>query len=104
MAIIVKGQITITKGFDTWQKMVYQQDGKLEEHGIKFLLAGTEKENPDQLHVIMMFPSMEAIQAFRDDEELTEMRREAGAVIESNVMTPISDDYFTNYPDAFIKN
>ena len=104
MAIIVKSQITITKGFDTWQKMVYQQDGKLDEHGIKFLFAGTEKENPDQLHVIMMFPSMEAIQAFRDDEELTEMRREAGAVIESNVMTPISDDYFTNYPDAFIKN
>ena len=104
MARIVKGQITITKGFDTWQKMVYQQDGKLEEHGIKFLFAGTEKENPDKLHVIMMFPSMEAIQAFRDDEELTEMRREAGAVIESNVMTPISDDYFTNYPDAFIKN
>jgi uncharacterized protein (DUF1330 family) len=104
MAIIVKGQITITKGFDAWQKMVYQQDGKLEEHGIKFLFAGTEKENPDQLHVIMMFPSMEAIQAFRDDAELTEIRREAGAVIESNVMTPISDDYFTNYPDAFIKN
>jgi hypothetical protein len=52
----------------------------------------------------MMFPNMEAIQAFRDDEELTEKRREAGAVIESGVMTPISDDYFTNYPDAFIKN
>ena len=38
------------------------------------------------------------------DEELTEKRREAGAVIESAQMTPISDDYFTNYPDAFIKN
>ena len=24
---------------------------------------------------------------------------EAGAVIESAVMTPISDDYFTNYPN-----
>ena len=104
MAILVKGQITITKGFDTWQKMVYEQDGKLEEHGIKFLFAGTERENPDQLHVVMMFPNMEAIQAFRDDDELTEKRREAGAVIESGVMTPISDDYFTNYPDAFIKN
>ena len=104
MAILVKGQITITKGFDTWQKMVYEQDGKLEEHGIKFLFAGTEKENPDQLHVIMMFPNMEALQAFGADEELTEKRREAGAVIESAVMTPISDDYFTNYPDAFIKN
>ena len=104
MAILVKGQITITKGFDTWQKMVYEQDGKLEEHGIKFLFAGTEKENPDQLHVIMMFPNMEALQAFGADEELTEKRKEAGAVIESAVMTPISDDYFTNYPDAFIKN
>ena len=104
MAILVKGQITITKGFDTWQKMVYEQDGKLEEHGIKFLFAGTEKENPDQLHVIMMFPNMEALQAFGADEELTEKRREAGAVIESAVMTPISGDYFTNYPDAFIKN
>ena len=104
MAILVKGQITITKGFDTWQKMVYEQDGKLEEHGIKFLFAGTEKENPDQLHVVMMFPNMEALQAFGADEELTEKRREAGAVIESAVMTPISDDHFTNYPDAFIKN
>ena len=104
MAILVKGQITITKGFDTWQKMVYEQDGKLEEHGIKFLFTGTEKENPDQLHVVMMFPNMEALQAFGADEELTEKRREAGAVIESAVMTPISDDYFTNYPDAFIKN
>ena len=104
MAILVKGQITITKGFDTWQKMVYEQDGKLEEHGIKFLFAGTERENPEQLHVVMMFPNMEAIQAFRDDDELTEKRKEAGAVIESGVMTPISDDYFTNYPDAYIKN
>ena len=104
MAILVKGQITITKGFDTWQEMVYEQDGKLEEHGIKFLFAGTEKENPDQLHVVMMFPNMEALQAFGADEELTEKRKEAGAVIESAVMTPISGDYFTNYPDAFIKN
>ena len=104
MTIIVKGQITITKGFDTWKKLVYEQDGKLEEHGIKFLFTGTERENPDQLHIVMMFPNMEAIQAFRDDDELTEKRRAAGAVIESGVMTLISEDYFTNYPDAYIKN
>ena len=76
----------------------------MEEHGIKFLFAGTERENPDQLHIVMMFPNMEAIQAFRDDDELTEKRRAAGAVIESGVMTLISEDYFTNYPDAYIKN
>jgi len=54
--------------------------------------------------IIMAFPSMEVLQAFGANEELTEIRREAGAVIESGVMTPISEHYFTNYPDAFIKH
>jgi hypothetical protein len=31
MAIIVKSSIKITKGFDTWQKMVKSQDKKLKE-------------------------------------------------------------------------
>ena len=31
------GEITITKGFKTWKEMVYAQDGKLKEHGIKFV-------------------------------------------------------------------
>ena len=35
----------------------------------------------------MLFPSMEVLQAFGANEELTEIRREAGAVIESGVMT-----------------
>ena len=102
--MFVKGAITITKGFETWKQMVYEQDGKLAEHGIKFLFAGTEKDDPEKLHVVMIFPNMEAIQAFQGDEELTEKRRLAGAVIESGVMTPISGDFFTNYPDAFISH
>ena len=52
----------------------------------------------------MQFPNIEAVQAFRDDDEHTERRREAGAVIESAVMNTISDEYFTNYPDAPIKH
>jgi hypothetical protein len=104
MAIIVKSAIKITKGFDTWQIMVKSQEDRLTEMGIKFLFAGTDKDDPTQLHAIMMFPSMEVLQAFGADEELTEIRRQAGAVIESGVMTPISEDYFTNYPDAFVKH
>ena len=104
MAIIVKAQITITEGFDTWQAMVKSQEARMEELGMKFLFADTEKDNPNQLHAIMMFPSMEALQTFGGDEELTEIRRQAGAVIESGLMTPISGDYFTNYPNAHIKH
>ena len=104
MAIIVKSAIKINKGFDTWAAMVKSQDDRLGEMGVKFLFAGTEKDDPTQLHAIMMFPSMEVLQAFGADEELTEIRRQGGAIIETGVMTPISEDYFTNYPDAFMKH
>ena len=104
MAIIVKSAIKISKGFDTWAAMVKSQDERLASMGIKFLFAGTEKDDPTQLHAIMMFPSMEVLQAFGADEELTEIRRQGGAEIETGVMTPISEDYFTNYPDAFMKH
>ena len=104
MAIIIKGSITLSKGFDTWQAMVKTNEERMKKMGIKFLFAGTQKKDPTQLHTIMMFPSMEVLQAFGSDEELTEIRRQAGAVIESGVMTPISEEYFTNYPDAFVQH
>ena len=104
MTIIVKSSIKLSKGFDTWQAMVKTQEERMKKMGIKFLFAGTEKNDPTQLHAIMMFPSMVVLQAFGSDEELTEIRRQGGAVIESGMMTPISEDYFTNYPDAFVKH
>ena len=53
---------------------------------------------------ITHFPSMEAIQAFSSDQELTAQTIETGAVIDSGVMTPIEEDYFINYPDAHMKH
>jgi hypothetical protein len=52
----------------------------------------------------MTFESIEAMQSFGADKELTEARKQAGAVIKSAVMTPISDKFFTNYPDAFMQH
>ena len=104
MALIVKGEITITKGFDHWKSMVFSQEEKMAEIGMQFLFAGTEKNDPTKLHTVIKFESAEAMQAFGDDNELTEIRRQAGAVIESAVMTLISDNFFTNYPVAFMKH
>ncbi len=44
------------------------------------------------------------MQAIGADKEFTETRKQAGAVIESGVMTPISDEFFTNHPDAFMQH
>lgn len=71
--------------------------------GIKFLFAGIEKDDPNQLHAIMMFSDMAVLQVFGSDDELTEIRRQEGAVIDGGDMTPTSNNYFTNYPDAFIQ-
>ena len=104
MTIIVKSEITITKGFDTWKTMVQANSEKMKKIGFSFLFAGTAQDDPTKLVVILRFDSMEALKSFGADEELTEQRREAGAVLESGVMTIMSDDFFTNYPEPFIKN
>ena len=104
MAVIVKGEITITKGFDHWKEMVFSQKEKMAGMGMQFLFAGTTTEDPTKLIAVIKFDSVEAMKAFGSDEELTETRRQAGAVIESGVMTPISDEFFTNFPEPFIQH
>ena len=79
MAILVKGEITITKGFKTWKEMVYAQDGKLKEHGIKFVFAGTQKDDPTKLHTVMQFPNMEALKLLKMIKNL--LRKEKKQVL-----------------------
>jgi hypothetical protein len=44
------------------------------------LFARVQKHDPTKLQAIMKFPDLEALQAFGANEELTEERRQAGAV------------------------
>ena len=39
MAVIVKGKITITKGFNHWKKMVFSQKEKMAGMGMQFLFS-----------------------------------------------------------------
>ena len=71
---------------------------------MQFLFAGTEKSDPTKLHTIIKFESIEAMQAFGAEKELTETRRQAGAVVESGVVIPISGEFFTNYPGTFMQH
>ena len=71
---------------------------------LPFLFAGNEKNDPTKLHTVIKFGSVEAVQAFGEERELVETPRQAGAVIESGVMTHISNDFFKNYPEALIQH
>ena len=50
MAIVVKGEITITKGFYSWKAMVGQDQKHMEEIEMVMLFAGVQKDNPTKLH------------------------------------------------------
>ena len=53
----------------------------------------------------MKFSNLEALQAFGANEELTEERRQAGAVIAPGIMTMISEEEFlTNFPEPYMNN
>jgi len=104
VAILVKTEIKITKGFDVWKQMVKAQTPRLEELGISFLFAGVEKDDTTKLHTAMTFESIDVLKKFGADEKLTEERRQAGVVIESGSFTVLSDDFITNYPLPFMRD
>ena len=84
--------------------MVQTNSEKMKTIGFSFLFAGTAQDDPTKLVAVLRFESMEALKSFGADKDLTEQRRKAGAVIESGVMTIMSDDFLTNYPEPFMQN
>ena len=81
MAVIVKGEITITKGFDHWKSMVFSQKEKMAGMGMQFLFAGTEKNDPTKLHTVIKFESVRSdasIRLSRADKETSYRNPQAG--------------------------
>ena len=64
------------------------------------LFAGTQKDNYSMLHTVIHFKSEEHLKRFGADEELTRLRAEAGAIVETGTFTPITDEAFINYPNV----
>jgi len=96
--MIIKMSVTLTKGFATWKEMVHNNADKGKEHGFRMIFAGTEAADDSKLHVIMEFESPESLEAFKNDKELAQKRIDAGADLESVVVTPMSGESFTNFP------
>ena len=98
--MLVVTTIRLSKGFQAWKDMVHSVGGKLEEHGMTFIFAGTQKDDDSMLHTVIHFKSEEHLQRFAADEELTRLRAEAGAIVETGTFTPITGEAFINYPDV----
>ena len=98
--MLVVTTIRLSKGFQAWKDMVHSIEEKMKEHGMTFVFAGTEKDDDSMLHTVIHFESEEHLKRFGSDEELTKLRAEAGAMVETGTFTPITDAAFINYPEV----
>ena len=95
--MIVKLTQDLKNGFAPWKVMLHENGDKLKKHGITCIFAGTEKDNDNKLIVIMNFASQEGMMGFKNDEELTQKRIAAGAMVETTVMTPMTGEAVINF-------
>ena len=92
--MIVKMTIELARGFEPWKQMFIKNEHRLNAHGGRLVFAGTEKDNDNKLTVIMDFDSPDALKSFAGDEELSEIRAAAGAMLETGVATMMSSESF----------
>lgn len=94
--MIVKMGIDLARGFEPWKEMFVKNEHRLNAHGGRLIFAGTEKDNDNKLTVIMDFDSSDALKSFAGDEELSKIRADAGAMLETGTVTIMSLESFTS--------
>lgn len=93
--IIVKLTQDLSRGFALWKEMFFENEAELNTLGARLIFAGSEKDNDNKIMVLIDFDSPEAMKAFGGHEGLKAKRAAAGALLETTVITIISDEAFT---------
>ncbi|MBL6848060.1 MAG: DUF3764 family protein [Pelagibacterales bacterium] len=90
----------LSNGFVSWKNMLHDNKAKLEEHGMTCIFASSHKEDDNTMMVVIHFENQEGMMGFKNDAELTKAREDAGALTETTVMTPLSEEGIVNFPKA----
>ena len=90
----------LSKGFKSWSDMLNNNKDKLDRHGMTLIYAGSHAEDDNKMIAIIHWESKEGMISFKNDEELTKIRAEAGAITESTEVTILSEESIHNIPKA----
>tara|TARA_B100001057_G_C22196893_1_gene699240 strand:+ start:239 stop:547 length:309 start_codon:yes stop_codon:yes gene_type:complete len=96
--MLVVTTVELSMGSQARKDMVHLAQDKMKEHGMTFVFAGTERDDDTKLHTVIHFESEEHLISFYRDEELTRLRAETSAIVETATITPITDSAFIIYP------
>jgi heme-degrading monooxygenase HmoA len=75
----------LSKGFKSWKAMAEANAEKIKGFNGKILYAGSHAEDDNSMVVIMHYESKEGLMAFKNDEELTKARQEAGVGFDAGI-------------------
>ena len=93
--MLVKLTQDLARCFAPWKEMFFENEAELNALGARLVFAGSEKDDDNKIMVIIDFDSPEAMKAFGGHEGLKAKRAAAGALLETTVITIMSDDAFT---------
>ena len=85
----------LSRGFAPWKEMYLENQAELKALGAKLVFAGPHKDDDNKMMVLIDFESPEAMKAFAGHEGLKAKRVAAGAILESNVLTIMGEESFT---------
>ena len=74
--------------------MFYENEAELNALGGKIIFAGSEKDDDNKMIVLIQFDSPKAMKAFGGHEGIKAKRAAAGAILETTVVTVMSDASF----------
>ena len=96
--MLVVTTICLSKGFQAWKDMVCSVGDKVTAHGMTFIFAGTQRDDGFKLPTLIHSESEAHFDRFMRDKELTRLRAEAEALVETGEFLLISEAALINYP------
>lgn len=87
----IVGNFEIKKSYEHWKSVFDAHESQRSKAGIETIFVGRELDNSQKIHVLFEVESVQAMQEFMQSPENAPVIEEAGHLVETTVMIPISD-------------
>ena len=78
--------VELSKGYEHWKELFLSNEDFRKENQINVVAYGHEAENENKVWAVMDIPSMEHMMGLMNKPEMTKLREEAGAILETQKM------------------
>jgi len=89
--IKIVGNFEINKKYEHWKSVFDAHESQRSKAGIATIFVGRKLHNSQKVHILFEVESIQEMQEFMQSPENAPVIKEAGHLVETTVMIPISD-------------